>query len=522
MSSPLHTLQKTCLVLILLLIGLGFGQSLAQDEAPSIPRYVDNRLRDLGDDEAAEAAAPVKLTMSLRDAAHQALDNHPTLRAAWHEGLAQGADAQSLKGQFDFTLTGSVNIPVATETMVYSKELAQASLGKKFGSGRRLYLEYHLERDPDGLFVSGNGSTSLYRHRTGVRAVQPLARDRGGNVNLAGYRAETLEFEAAAADYRRYAHEVVFAVEQAYWHHFAAQRIVTVYQEALSGAERLQALSRIQYEAGELSRLELMVAEAGVASRREDVILARIQVEKSRDNLLTLIAGTTSSRWLSADLDLLTRPDTLTTEMEDLPAMEEILLQRQDYTAVQKMLEAADQRVLEVRNASANRIDLTLEAGYASMGSSPGSEYLDPVNGQPISGPYVFAGFDVAFALPGTRSNADNRRAASTREAVHWRREAATREIVLEIRQARLDLESSLERVRVTRTARAAVEQQLRGEREKFAMGHTTNQSALLSENELRSARIREIQAVADLQVAHAQLRLALGTTMDHFDLSLE
>ena len=40
--------------------------------------------------------------------------------------------------------------------------------------------------------------------------------------------------------------------------------------------------------------------------------------------------------------------------------------------------------------------------------------------------------------------------------------------------------------------------------------------------SDLSRARIREIQAVADLQVAHAQLRLALGTTMDHFDLSLE
>jgi hypothetical protein len=38
----------------------------------------------------------------------------------------------------------------------------------------------------------------------------------------------------------------------------------------------------------------------------------------------------------------------------------------------------------------------------------------------------------------------------------------------------------------------------------------------------LRSAKIREIRALADLQVARARLRLAAGTTLDHFDLGLE
>lgn len=512
------------LILGTALAGLDFSAAQAQASADSytIPGYVDKRLQEVTAEFDVRPASRLKLSMSLRDAAHQALDNHPGLHATWHRGMAQGAEAQGLWGEFDYTLTAGLNMPVATETLAYSKELARVSLAKRFTTGSSLAVEYHLDRDPDGLFVSGNGKSRLYRHRFGVRAVQPLARGRGQDANLAGLRAATADFEAESAYYRRYAQEVVFSVERAYWKHFAAQRSVTVYEDALSAAQGLQALSRSQYEAGELSRLELIVAEAGVASRREGVIIAGIEVDKSRDALLALLVGSSSPSWLSAEVQLLTQPDTTAGVADALPTLDHILAQRHDFAAVEQALTAADLRVVEARNLGADRIDLVLESGYATMGSSLGTQYEDPTSGQPVSGPYIFAGVEVAFALPGSRAGGANRQAAANREAAHWNRETAVRAIVLEIRQGYLDLESSLERIRVTRTARAAMEEQLRGERGRFAMGQTSNQSALLSENELRSAKIREIRALADLQVARARLRLAAGTTLDHFDLGLE
>jgi outer membrane protein TolC len=464
----------------------------------------------------------VALDVSLRDAVTQCLLNHPELRAAWHAGQIEAADIEGAGERFDVMLNGEINVPVATESMVFSRELANVSLGRSYTTGTRLSAEYHLERDPDGLFISSDGSTELYRHRAGLRVEQAMARGGSRDGNRALVRAEEADFAAAADNYRRQAQETVFTAEKAYWNLFASQRIEIVYQEALRGAERLFELSRTQYDAGNLSRLDMTIAEAGVASRREDVILARIDAAKARDQLMALMLGTTAPSWMSSHVSLLTPPDTTMNAEASIPQLADVLAARDDYRAADHALDAAEQRILASRNDSRNRFDLVLETGYAAMGSSPGNEYLDPVSGQAVSGPYVFVGCELEMALPGSGSNAASRRAAEAREAAHWRRESVQRSVVLQIRQARMDLDSSLERVRVTRTARTAVEQQVRGEREKFAMGQASSHSALLSENDLRAARIREIRALADLQIARARLRLAVGGTLDEYGLKLD
>jgi outer membrane protein TolC len=498
----------------------GFGRAGAQDEPQGMPTLSAEVEYDRHG--AVMPASDVKVDLSLRDAVTQSLLNHPDLQAVWHSGDAEGADIAAEHAVYDAMFNAQINVPVTNQTMVFSRELANVSLSRRYTSGTRLAAEYHLERDPDGLFVSADGSTELYRHRFGLRVEQALARNAGRGANLAGIRAEQHEYAAAAEDYRRYANEVVYAVEEAYWKLYAAQRIEAVFNESLAGAQRLLELAGTQYASGDLSKLELTVAEAGVESRREDVIIARIDADKSRDLLMAMMLGSTAPNWLSSRVTLLTPPDSALAAAEDLPTLDEVLARRNDYQAAELQMAAASERILAARNGSRNRFDLVLEGGYAAMGSSPGNEYLDPISGQAVSGPYLFAGIDVEMALPGSRSRAENRRAAAARQSAHWQRESVQRAVVLEIRQAMLDLESSRERVRVTRTARAAVEEQIRGEREKFAMGHTSSQTVLLAENDLRAARIREIRALADLQVARARLRLAVGTTLDEFGLALD
>lgn len=522
MNTPHAILARIVAPVIMLSLLVAAAPAGAQDADSAMPGLTTDRRQQTVGEYDLLPASQTEVELSLRDAVTRALRNHPDLQALWHSGDAESMDSQAERSSFDTFLEAAVTVPVSTDKLVYSKELANVALTRQFTSGVRASLEYHLERDPDGLFVSENGSSRLYRHRGGLKLVQPLARGRGSDANLALSRAEDLDFQGVAAEYRRAAKSVVYTVEDAYWRLFAAQQIKTVFAEALTAAENLLKISGDQFQAGELSRLELTVAEAGVASRREDVILARIETDKARDALLALLLGSASPSRLSADVTLLTLPDTLSSEALNLLSLTDVLANRQDYVSSEMALAAADEQIKAARNLGRHRVDLTLEMGYASMGPSLGTEYIDPTTGEAVSGAYVFVGGELGMSLNGTHARADKHRAAARRRAAHYNREAMARAIVLEIRQARLDLESSIERIRVTRTAREAVEEQLRGERKKFAMGRTTNQSALLYENDLRSARIREIRALADLQVAAARLRLAMGTTLDHFDLALQ
>jgi outer membrane protein TolC len=84
-----------------------------------------------------------------------------------------------------------------------------------------------------------------------------------------------------------------------------------------------------------------------------------------------------------------------------------------------------------------------------------------------------------------------------------------------EVLDAAAALETAGGRIEAARAARQAAEVQLMAERERFAVGLSTNFLVLTRQNDLAGARLSEIEALTDYRTARAELARATGSLLE-------
>jgi outer membrane protein TolC len=95
------------------------------------------------------------------------------------------------------------------------------------------------------------------------------------------------------------------------------------------------------------------------------------------------------------------------------------------------------------------------------------------------------------------------------------------RQVLLETRDAVLDIETNAKRVEAYRIARELAEERLKAEEKKLSVGLTTNYFVLQYQEELTNAKSNEIKALIDYKLALAKLDKAQGTSLDDRNIKI-
>jgi outer membrane protein TolC len=90
-----------------------------------------------------------------------------------------------------------------------------------------------------------------------------------------------------------------------------------------------------------------------------------------------------------------------------------------------------------------------------------------------------------------------------------------------EVRKARRDLESALERIAAASASAAAASKKLEAEEQKLALGRSTTVEVLRFQQDLSEARLAGIRALVDAHAARTRLRRAAGTILDREGISI-
>jgi outer membrane protein TolC len=352
----------------------------------------------------------------------------------------------------------------------------------------------------------------------------------GTDVNRALIKIASNDHRISEEVFHDRALGIAFAVEQAYWSFVFARENLKVAELALATANDLLDINRRKFQVGRVAEIEVLVAETGVATREEAVIVARNEVGNARDNLFRLImprgdadpaAGVTGSRATAWDVEFLAldepRADDRLIDLDR--AFLDALKNRPDYHELELSLDSDETRLEKAWNDRLPRLDAV--GGWSEIGL--GKSWGGSTNALTDREFYDWTvGFQLEVPIFNTAPRAAYRQAELGRASTRRRLDALEQQIILDVRTAARSLLAARERVRANEIASRLAERQLDNEKQRLEAGLATNHDVLLFEQDLTSARTNYIKAQVDRAVAAAQLDRVTATLLERHDIRVE
>ena len=302
-------------------------------------------------------------------------------------------------------------------------------------------------------------------------------------------------------------------VKTAYWNLVSARATVEARQSAVDLAQELVRVNKAKVDVGTSPPLDLVSAQAEVASDQEQLIIAQTSVKQSEDRLRLLIFDSSVRENWNTNLDTVDSPPVGTTAVDVEAAVTRALANRADLLRARKDIDnaqtnvkfTANQKLPDVRlNASyqANGLGGTqiLRAGnFPGTIVGPGSiTSFGSVLGQLLGSdfPTWTVGVSVNYPIGGSTEQANAARTKLERAQSEDRLKSAQARAIQQVRDAAWKIEMNAKRIETTRLARDLAEQRLDAERKRFEVGMSTSFLVIQAQRDLAQAKNNEVGAV--------------------------
>jgi len=301
-----------------------------------------------------------------------------------------------------------------------------------------------------------------------------------------------LNLDAVTFGLRNQEQEVSLHVVESYFGILETQRNITAATEELQTVEEHRRVAQALYDAGSVTRNDLLQAEVRLANARQQ-LLARRNLLKNQYLMLSHLTGIPA-----ADPPQLAEPAP-PAQLHTAPDRIVAIRQRPDLLALRKVVEMSEQGVRESQSAF-----------YPELFSRLSLDYLEnnKLREQTIYGATVGIKFNLfdGFASTATRSKSV---AAQSRATEQLR--LAEEQAQLEIDTSANDLQVAFERIAVTKESIRQGEENLRINQNRYKERVGTATEVLDAQTLLTQARTEHYRALYDYQRAAARLRKATG-----------
>jgi len=466
------------------------------------------------------------------------------------------------------------NLSLAVE--VYNPEIAQANLTRaKEIFMPRFDLNYGTQHqeNPPYWFIQGANTLVTKELDYGVTVVQQVPTGANISLSLSGYKSDTnqayqlinprfgstMRLDLSQPLLRNFGPTVnrqqiiiagnnlgvsldqlktniintIYLVEEAYWNLVYAIEDYKVKQQSLQLAKDLLSKNRQEVEVGTLAPLEILNAEATVASREADILQAESLIRRGKEVLKNIINLAAEGPAEDKELVLSEKPvfKERPVSMED--SLRDAMIRRPDLQAVKKDLETRQLNVSVARNQMLPNLDLRFS--YWSPGIS--GDRLIYAGDNPFSGVVIgkekgggsdsirdalkfryrnwSVGLTLSLPLSNVLTKAEFVGAKLALEQNLAQLKTLEQQARLEVSDAVREIETNAKRVTAYRIARELAEKRLDAEQKKLGVGLTTNYFVLQFQEELANARSMEIKALVDYNLSLARLDRASGTSLE-------
>ena len=308
-------------------------------------------------------------------------------------------------------------------------------------------------------------------------------------------------------------------VRNAYYDLVGAIGNLAVQRQSLQLSQQSLKDNRARVEIGTMAPLDIVQAEAEVATREEAVIVAEAAIERLMDTVRTLVFNPSSPEFWTARIE---PTDTLTfvpATVDADAAIKAALTQRTDLVNARKNLDINDVNIRYFRNQSLP--DVTAQASYnaRSIGGLQVTRAPDPTTGLPtgqiltqaeksyfstlgsaFAGDFPGWNLQVNLSYPVGTSSQEAQLARARLEQTQAQRQMDVLElsVTAQVRDAARNVQTNARRVDATRSSRILAERRLEAEEKKYQAGMTQNFFVLQAQRDLSLARNNELLALVE------------------------
>jgi len=302
---------------------------------------------------------------------------------------------------------------------------------------------------------------------------------------------------AAGHQLERTDQEILFRVVQSYYGLLLATKQVEVADQAEQTAKSIMERSQARFDSGVVVESDLLSAKVRLASREQELIRARNNLELARAQLNTA---------MGVPVDALYQPDPLGERNLAFPTLADVeqkaLTSRPDLKRIESEQSAQQLSVAIAKSSFGPRLNAF--AGWEMdnptlLAGGGGNNWLGGIELQLD----IFEGGAKRAALSRERAIAEKMAAL---------KQAASDAVRLEVRQAYYDLDSNRQQVGVARTAITQAQESLRINQDRYEGGLITITDLLGAEEAARRSQTDYWQAVYQFHISYANLELASGT----------
>jgi outer membrane protein TolC len=306
-------------------------------------------------------------------------------------------------------------------------------------------------------------------------------------------------------------------VRNAYWELAYQMASLQVAQQSLELAEESLRNTRARVEIGTTPPIDVVEADAEVATRREAVIVAQAQIATAEDTLRALIYNPSTPDFWTIRIEPADPPAFAPVTVDLDAAVRNALDRRTDLQTAKKNIEANDVNIRFLRSQSLPEVTAQIDYGLSALGGvqfvrapgvglAPGEiigeqrRGFGSVLGDLLTNDFPAWTLSVNMSYPLGRSQqqANLARARLQQTQADTQLKNQELQVVTQVRQAARQVQTNQQRVQTTRASREFAERRLEAEQRKFTAGTSTNFLVFQAQRDLAVSRNNELRAILD------------------------
>ncbi len=473
-----------------------------------------------------------------------------TLGAA-NAGLAAGPVATYFANgvSFDPVATGVINwahnttpqqntVTTGTTALVSTNKVANFSISQGFMTGGTATLSYNnfnqAQNAPFNAFEPATVSN------LDLAINQPLLQGFGRALTNRTIRIAGNNLKAADLVFKQQVINTVANVVQLYWNLVYFNGDVEVKKKALALAEKLYDDNKKQVEIGTLAPIEIIRAEAQVASSQQALVQSQTNVLQQETVLKSALSRNGLASPAIAEASVVPTDPIRIPEVEAIEPIQDLISMaldnRPEVAQSRIQIDNAKIALTGTRNQMLPSLNLVADVRNSALAGSQNELPIPP--GSPlrrqIADPFFVGGYgDVLRQLfgrnfptysAGMQLNIPLRNRTAQANMITAELNLRQNELFVQrmINQIRVDVQNGLILVQQARAqyqsavkARVLAEQTLDAEQKKLAVGASTPFLVIQAQRDLATAAGTEVQAQAAYVLARNQLDFATGMVLD-------